>query len=576
MVTQRSLDLPSGQSFAQSPVDWRQTLVISTLLILIIGVFAVQSLGTLTGFFFLQQDLAVGLAIAALLMFCALTCHQGPEKSFVLPPPRILLVPGIIALIFGGWLGHFAVMHGYSLSRDEQMAVHDAVVFGNGQFAAPLPKVWHEMADILNRNFNSTKLRWDLTVSGYRPVNALLHMLMMKVGLLNLTSPIMSAIGLFAMWRVARRIWPTDQQIQSLSILFYICSAQIWAASMTTYAMSALLALNMVWLALFLRRDTMGYVLALIIGFFAVGVHQVPYHPLFAIPFVALLFVERRWTIFALYAVSYLAFVLFWLRYEDFVSLAMGGGALKIESATIGTTILSHVGGERAPGAASFTAANVFRFLSWQHFLILPLFLVATKVALRDRNWLLMAMITACVLPIVVKFMQAPYQGHGWGYRYVHGVIGLTCILAAVGWRELGKHSLANGRNFVLTTVLTVAIVLPWHLWNASKFSGGYAQVDKQLSALKTDFVVVDALAAPFAGDLVNNRADLSNRPLRLLAAPLTPDFVTELCKRGTITLFPTSKLAPVNAVFGLKTLPTTDYKAVENNFRKDCSNRVN
>lgn len=568
--------LPDYSNRRIANAEWRRSLLISALLIVTIVIIALPTAGTLTGFFLLNQDLAVAVAMVAIFVTAALKNEQLSNWHISFGALRCLLLLGGISLIVGGWFGHYVVMNGYALSRDEQMAVHDAAIFATGEFAIPLDERWHDVAATLNRDFNSTKLRWDLTVSGYRPVNASLHAIMMSVGLLHLTAPVMSAVSVVATWRVAARIWPTNSSLQGLTIIFFLCSAQIWAASMTTYAMSSLLALNMVWLALFLRRDWIGYALSLGVGFFAVGVHQVPYHPMFAAPFLAILVLERRWLLSGLFATLYVAFILFWLRYEDFVSLAMGGGALKIASASISTTLASHVSGQISSDALALTAANLLRLLGWQHLMVLPLAIVAGKAAVRDRNWLVIAMIAACLLPPVLKFVLVPYQGHGWGYRYGHGMLGLMCLLAASGWRDLSQQGIANSRNFAIATALTLVVVVPWQLRNAHRFNAGYAAVDKQLSALKTDFVIVDEFAAPFASDLVNNRADLSNRPIRLLAGPMRPEYIPRICAMGTISLFPPEELSPINDFFNLQSRATPHYALVIDGFKKQCPQNLN
>jgi hypothetical protein len=556
--------------------DWNDALIHSALLIMIMGVAAVLSRDSLTGFFFFRQDLPVGILAVALFIFLAVSRPKTIGSLNAVPAPWLLLVFGGCLLIFGGWAGHYLVMNGYALSRDEQMTLHDAAIFANGQFATSLPDSWHQMAAVLNRNFISDAYGANWTVSGYRPVNALYYMVMSYVGSVHLAAPIMSVTGLIATSRVVKRIWPDDYQVQMLSILFYICSVQIWAASMTSYAMNTLLALNMIWLAFFLRRDAMGYGISLFVGFLAVGIHQVPYHPMFAAPFIALLLIERRWFRAFLYAGSYLAFILFWTQYEDFAAIVMGIGPIDKGTESITSTMLSYASSEKMLAALSFTAANLFRYFAWQHLLMLPLLLVAGKVAVRDRNWLLMAMIAAFLLPPLIKLIQVPYQGHGWGYRYVHGAIGLTCILAAVGWRELSRQGLSNSRGLALATALTVCVVFPWQLSNAYRFSAGYAQVDRQLSAIKSDFVIVDSRATPFGDDLVNNRADLGNRPLRLMAAHILPSYVSELCRRGSISLFSTQKLEIINRHWGMTTERTPEYQAVIDGFQKQCPAKLN
>jgi hypothetical protein len=41
-------------------------------------------------------------------------------------------------------------------------------------------------------------------------------------------------------------------------------------------------------------------------------------------------------------------------------------------------------------------------------------------------------------------FILLPYQGHGWGYRYLHGLIGSLSLLAGYGWIALSERAARN------------------------------------------------------------------------------------------------------------------------------------
>src|SRR3546814_2509369 len=71
--------------------------------------------------------------------------------------------------------------------------------------------------------------------------------------------------------------------------------------SMTAYAMTAHFALNMVWLALFLRNDWKGHFGAAVVAFLAIGLHQLQFHPLFAAGFLFWIVLQRRWGLAAFY-----------------------------------------------------------------------------------------------------------------------------------------------------------------------------------------------------------------------------------------------------------------------------------
>src|SRR3546814_12221723 len=76
---------------------------------------------------------------------------------------------------------------------------------------------------------------------------------------------------------------------------------------MTAYAMPAHLTINLCWPWFVLRRRWWADAAALTLGFFAVGLHQFHYHPLFAAPILFLLLLRQDWGRAAFYALGYLA-----------------------------------------------------------------------------------------------------------------------------------------------------------------------------------------------------------------------------------------------------------------------------
>ncbi len=549
---------------------WRHALRVAALLLSVCILGAFGTSGSLTSYFFIHQDFAVG--IATVLFFALLTLLPAANKiaDQRIINPQILVAAGSVLLLIGGYFGHYLILHGYNFSRDEQMATQDAAILASGHFAIQVPNVWSTMVDALNRTFGNVVFRPDLTVSGYRPVNAMLHAAMLRFGAITFTAPLLSAIALIATWRVAQRIWPNDRNLHVIAIILYLCSVQVWATSMTTYAMSALLAFNMVWLSLFLRGGKLGYGLAAFVGFAAVGIHQIPYHLLFVAPFLVLATIQKRWKVAIGFGALYLAAIIFWLNYEYLASFLIEGNALK--------PVVPHVRGILGPvmnpGAFAYTSANILRFFAWQHLLLLPLVIVAALAAARDRHWLMLAMLVACILPPLAKFPLVAYQGHGWGYRYEHGMIGLLCLLGAVGWTELQKELRIGSRHFGIATIATLCLSAPWLLWQASLFSGVYADVDARIAASKADIVILDSVA-PFSNDIIINRADLTNRPIRLLAAGVDRRDVGQICRNGTVTLMPASTLNVIDATLGSQSSGTSHFNRLAAELQKECPARV-
>src|SRR5262249_38237668 len=152
------------------------------------------------------------------------------------------------------------------------------------------------------------------------------------------------------------------------------------------YAMTAHLALNLVWLWLFLRDTPGGHAAAAGVGFVACGLHQVAFHPLFVAPFLLSVLIARRWKLAAFYAVAYGAIGLFLLSYWSLILRAADAPAAQATDVGLMFFIA------RATEMFSFgidsiahMARSLFRFLTWQNPLTVPLALVGL-FACRDRT----------------------------------------------------------------------------------------------------------------------------------------------------------------------------------------------
>jgi hypothetical protein len=227
--------------------------------------------GFIPRYYVLHQDgfVAAGLA-ALLLLFCV------PRLSIPVPSlPKIELTTRsvLIGAAIGAvllWAATYVLFGDYPLSRDEQMVVFDMQVFRHGELAAPIAPEWRRYADALTPAFLLPLPGNAAWVSSYMPVNAMLRALF---GLLDpaLTAPALAALGAVATFDCARRLFPTQRGAQAIALLIYATSAQVLVTAMTPYAMTAHLALNMIWLALYLRGSRSAHAGAMAIGFLAIG-----------------------------------------------------------------------------------------------------------------------------------------------------------------------------------------------------------------------------------------------------------------------------------------------------------------
>jgi hypothetical protein len=463
-----------------------------------------------------------------------------------------------VLLLIVCYLGHYRVLCGYDLSRDEQMAVFDSRIFAAGLRAQPLPVFWQQHTAALNALFMLPVEHPIAWVSAYLPVNALLRTLVGMIADPSLTGPLLTAAGLVALYKCARLLWPEDREAAVVACLLYITSGQILFAGMTAFAMPAHLTFNLVWLWLFLLRRWRADLGALAIGFAATGLHQPLFHPLFVAPFLLLLLRERAWKRLALYCGGYALICLFWLAWPGWVhGLVAGPNSI---TASTGVSYWSRLELMLADPGARWTdmAANLLRFAAWQNMLLVPLMIAGAMTARRNR--LAAAFLATFLLPIAVMLLIMPFQGNGFGYRYIHGVAGTAILLAIYGWRHLRAREQHIRPLLVRSVVMTLILIFPLQIWMAHASYSAFASVEARVAASGADYFAVGGEDTSFSGDLVINRADLSNRPIRLYAEALRGSFLADICRPQPRIALPTTRLfRPIDAYFGARPDPAAD-----------------
>lgn len=523
--------------------DWKAVLyALGTLMFLAFaGILLdpVQDKRQFAAFLFMRQDALFTLLLILLVRF-------GLWPMPAIPPWAEKVarfwwsLPVLLLLLC--WVGHGLILDGYDLTRDEQMGLFDAFIYRHARIGWPLPAFWQTNALALNQQFILPIAGHRAWLSDYLPVHALARNLLGTILDPGLTNPLLTAIGAIALWRIARRLWPQDASAQVAALLLYAGSSQIVVMGMTSYAMPGYLALNLVWLALFLRGGAWGHGAALCIGLIATGWHQPIFHPLFVLPFLAMMAWQRRWRLLCLYVLTYAAIGLAWLAWPHFAATAAGGAATQGGQLGYGARVVMLLSG--FDGVSLWLMSlNLLRFFAWQHLFLLPLMVAGIRFAWRDP--LALALLAGLILPVAAATLLLAYQGHGWGYRYLHGVIGNACLLGGYGWSALRKQ-VGTPALWTAANIATFLGVVPIHIALAASIVRPYATVSRAIDRTQSDVAVIDDLAAAFGGDLVSNRPDLGNRPIRLMASQLDDRAMIALCRSHRVAFIGGKQLAPI------------------------------
>ena len=141
----------------------------------------------------------------------------------------------------------------------------------------------------------------------------------------------------------------------------------------------------------------------------------------------------------------------------------------------------------------TLTAANLLRFVMWQHLLLLPFLVVGLWAVRRDRLGAMLALSLA--LPIFVIAIILPYQGIGFGYRYLHGVLGNTVLLAVYGWREMKMWHAELRPMLLKATAASALLLLPLQAWMAHARYAPSARASAQIERSGADYVLIEAMA---------------------------------------------------------------------------------
>jgi hypothetical protein len=489
---------------------------------------------------FRGQDLGVLVLAAGILLLLPLVKYAPSMPRLRMSPASLVAAAAVLALLVA-WAGTWLVFGGYALTRDEIAADFDAAFLARGMLIAPVPAEWQSWVPALMPQFMlpmPASVGW---LSAYLPGNSALRAIGIATIGADWVNPILAALAILALYRVGRRLWPESPRLPLMPLLLLASSAQFLTMAMTAYAMTAHLAFNLIWLACFLRRDRRGDVGALAAGFVATGLHQVLFHPLFVFPFIVSMWFsgERRRAL--AYVGAYAAIGLFWICYWQIALAGLGGGHATPGPGGVGYLVervrllLVSINGS----AFTLMALNLARMLAWQNLLLVPLALLAWP-AIRRGQGIARPLAAGIALTFVTMLILIPWQGHGWGYRYLHGFLGSFALLAAYGWQSLAGTP-DQGRRLgvlVLGSAISLAVLLPIHLIQARDFVVPYRRAYAAIRAAPVDVVLVDGTGLLYAEDLVRNAPDLSNRPRVMDMMALTGPGMVRLCRRYRVARF--------------------------------------
>lgn len=434
------------------------------------------------------------------------------------------------------------VYHGYALSMDEYMTRLQAAIFNSGQIAVVLPEVWRPYGLALYGGFTSYDAATGALTSNYRPGMAALYAAFDLVGLGPYTSAVLNAVAVGLVARVARQLYPADSTAPVLAALLLATSQQALAASLTSYAMTAHLCFNLLWLTLFLNDRLWSHALAAFVGVATASLHQIHPHLFFAAPFLLTLLRPFRPGLLVLYGSVYLAghaavYAWDWFAFGRYVAAASPAALAAPVQAEVATAgIFARVFAMfHLPSleALATVTANLVRLIGWQSAALVPLLVFAVHSIRHDRRmWVLAGSIALSLLPY--PFLM-PDQGHGWGYRYLHGLLGLFVLLAVPGWRALGADRARAKAAVLCLLFLTPVLMVPFRGFQIERFVGPYARATDMLSSSTAEVVLTDSNRVAIGSDIPRNSPVRLVAPVALDDGYLSIRQIRDLCARYSV-----------------------------------------
>jgi hypothetical protein len=146
---------------------------------------------------------------------------------------------------------------------------------------------------------------------------------------------------------------------------------------------------------------------------------------------------------------------------------------------------------------------------------------------------------------IFYLFFNLVTQGHGWGWRYGHQVLGSVMLLAAWAWPRFSQTY--GQRRMALLAVLsigfTIALQTPTRIAQVRHFSLPFVKANEWLSRQKAAALIIPVDSIWYGRDLIRNELPLS-LPVRVNGSAGVPDGLRRvLARNGQVLIVSTTEL---------------------------------
>lgn len=431
-------------------------------------------------------------------------------------------------------VGALAVYHNHPLCMDEYAAYFQSRIFASGHLTGQFPQA--QMDWLIPKPFQNFFLSVSPAsgevASAYWPSHALLMAPFTLLGIPWACNPVLSALTLLVIHRLALRIF-SDTEAAGFALLLTAASPVFFGIGISYYSMAAHLLANCVFALLLLQPTVTKAFVAGVVGSVALTLHNPVPHLLFAGPWIIWVATRPRgMRVLVSLCAGYLPLcALLGIGWFEFTNhLRAAGAAAPATDFAAGSRIeaLLSVFERPSPTVLLARAIGVAKIWVWA---VPGVLLLSCYGAYRERHNRICLMLSASALITLVGYIFfPPDQGHGWGYRYFHSAwMALPLLATAALFRirpaaekttSAPPSAFEDGqtRGFVaICVVLTLVFGTSFRAWQMESF---IADDLDQLPHYRSEgprVVILDTRFSFYGADLVQNDPFLRGPEIRMI-----------------------------------------------------------
>jgi hypothetical protein len=431
--------------------------------------------------------------------------------------------------------GSLLVYENHPLSMDEYAQFFQSQAFAHGRLTGqfPVPLLDWVIPPYFQNQFLVVSRPTGEVVSGYWPSFALLLTPFTWLGIPWACNPVISALTLLAIHRLALRLFHSEESA-GLAVLLTAASPVFFANGISYYSMPAHLLANCVYALLLLEPSPRRALVAGVVGSIALTLHNPVPHLLFAIPW--LLWTATRpggirllGSLIAGYLPLCILLGFGWFWFSS--GLAHTGGPVTgVDAQVASIREIADIFSLPSPATLLARAIGIAKIWLWA---VPGLMILAGVGAWKwRRHSACRALVASALLTLVGYFLVPVDQGHGWGYRYFHSAWLALPLLAAGALTRIPRNESRVGlfedidtRTLVLGCAL-LTLVLGVGL-RAVQIRGFMTNDQRQVPAYtgtEHRVVIIDPEFSFYGQDLVQNDPWLRGAAIRMITHGMAAD----------------------------------------------------